>query len=176
MVGTVADAIRDLDQRIALMADSVKRPSREESPVKLDDLKERLDALLAKGPQAPAPPARIDRTASLDAALRSLESRIDSAKARLIADSSNPPPATPDTSLPECVILTFENEVAILTLGSESEPVVAPTLRRMDSLDGGLGTLETAAARGKYVAWWFAGPIRGCSRPGGLAPEAPAPR
>src|SRR4051812_36696235 len=68
---------------------------------------------------------------------------------KTLLDSSNATPPIPDTSLPESVIVSIENDVAALTLGSESEPVVALTLRRMDSLDGAITTLESAAAEGK---------------------------
>jgi localization factor PodJL len=81
--GGVSDAIQDLDQRISAMTARIKPGPKVESPVRLDELKDRLDALLAKGPAAPAP--QTERAASLDTALRSLESKIDSARARVIA-------------------------------------------------------------------------------------------
>jgi localization factor PodJL len=81
-VGRVAQAIHDLDQRIARMGERIV-PEREESARSLDDIGSRLNALLAERPKA-RPSSANERAATIDAALRGLEARIDEAKARLI--------------------------------------------------------------------------------------------
>src|SRR4051812_8738687 len=60
-----------------------------------------------------------------------------------------PPAGTPDQLTSESVRLRVEGEVATLTLGHEDEPVVALTLRRMESLDSALDQLERAAKCGE---------------------------
>ncbi len=79
-VARVTEAIRDLDRRIARMGERMT-PRREEPG--LDDIGSRLTALLAERPKARSNLAN-ERAATIDAALRGLESRIDEAKARLI--------------------------------------------------------------------------------------------
>jgi localization factor PodJL len=93
----VSDAIRVLDARIAAMADRITPPPPPvEPPARLDDLRSRLNALLARGPErAPTGPAA--RAASLDATLKALEERIAEAKAR----STPPPAAAPPPSFEE---------------------------------------------------------------------------
>ena len=81
-VNRVTEAIRDLDQRIARMGERTT-PRREEPAPALDDIGSRLTALLAEQPKARSAGAS-ERAATIDAALRGLESRIDEAKARLI--------------------------------------------------------------------------------------------
>ncbi len=79
-VARVTEAIRDLDRRIARMGERTA-PRRDEPA--LDDIGSRLTALLAERPKTR--PARDgERAATIDAALRGLEARIDEAKARLI--------------------------------------------------------------------------------------------
>ncbi len=78
-LGRVTDAIRDLDRRIARMGERIV--SRQEAAPPLEDIRRRLNALLAEQPTAET----TKRTATIDAALRALEARIDQAKARLIA-------------------------------------------------------------------------------------------
>ncbi len=79
-VARVAQAIRDLDQRIARMG---ARPTAQRDEPGLDDIGSRLTALLAERPKA-RPADGGERAATIDAALRGLESRIDEAKARLV--------------------------------------------------------------------------------------------
>ncbi len=86
-VARVTEAIRDLDQRIARIGERVV-PQREEPA--LDDIGSRLSALLAERPKHRAAGAG-ERTATIDAALRGLEARIDEAKARLIHPREAPP-------------------------------------------------------------------------------------
>ena len=96
-VDRVKAAINELDQRIASMGLHISVPPRpapaepppapiaEEQdlrPLRLEEIRARLDALLA---QAPARAAQPQQAAVIDAALRGLESRIDSAKAQLEA-------------------------------------------------------------------------------------------
>ena len=81
-VARVTEAIRDLDRRIARMGERMA-PARQEPAPALDDIGSRLNALLAERPKARADNAS-QRTATIDAALRGLEARIDEAKARLI--------------------------------------------------------------------------------------------
>ena len=57
---------------------------------KLDDLKARLDALLAR---AEPPPAAASRSAALDSTLKALEGRLDEARARAAASRSVKPRA-----------------------------------------------------------------------------------
>ncbi len=98
-VGRVTDAIRDLDQRIATMSERIAS-SREERTPPLDDIRHRLNSLLAERPKAPARDTS-DRAATIDAALRALETRIDDAKARLISprSASNAPPPPKEADL-----------------------------------------------------------------------------
>ncbi len=81
-VARVAHAIHDLDQRIARMGDRLA-PEREAPAEGMDDIGSRLNALLAERPKARQDSAT-ERAATIDAALRGLEARIDEAKARLI--------------------------------------------------------------------------------------------
>ena len=81
-IGRVTEAIRDLDRRIARMGER-PAPRRDEPAAGLDEIGSRLNALLAERPQARAA-AGGERAATLDAALRGLETRIDEAKARII--------------------------------------------------------------------------------------------
>lgn len=81
-VARVTRAIRDLDQRITRMSERMT-PQRDEPAPALDDIGSRLTALLAERPKSRPNPAA-ERAASIDAALRGLEVRIDAAKARLI--------------------------------------------------------------------------------------------
>ena len=81
-VNRVTEAIRDLDQRISRMGER-PTPRREEPQPAMDDIGSRLTALLAERPKA-RPNSASERAATIDAALRGLESRIDAAKARLI--------------------------------------------------------------------------------------------
>ncbi len=81
-VARVTEAIRDLDRRIARMGERAA-PIREETDPALDDIGSRLNALLAERPK-PRTNDASERAATIDAALRGLESRIDEAKARLI--------------------------------------------------------------------------------------------
>ena len=87
-VTRVTEAIRDLDRRIARMGGHA--PEREEPAPGLDDIGSRLNALLAERPKARAT-GTDGRAATIDAALRGLEARIDEAKARLV----QPREATP---------------------------------------------------------------------------------
>jgi localization factor PodJL len=97
----VSEAIRDLDARIASMSARVKAPPVEERALKLDELRDRLDALLARGPQPSREPPR---AAALDQTLKSLEARIDEAKARLaVAPRQVPPPARAAATPPPAV-------------------------------------------------------------------------
>ncbi len=84
----VTEAIRDLDRRIARLGERATTP-REEAPAPLDDIRTRLNSLLAERPKASEPKTPV-RTATIDAALRGLEARIDEAKARLIAPYEQP--------------------------------------------------------------------------------------
>ncbi len=81
-VTRVTEAIRDLDRRIARMGER-PQPQRQDSAPALDDIGSRLTALLAERPKTRASAAG-ERAATIDAALRGLEARIDEAKARLI--------------------------------------------------------------------------------------------
>ena len=81
-VARVTEAIRDLDRRLARMGER-PRPRREDPAPALDDIGARLTALLAERPKTRAGTAS-ERAATIDAALRGLETRIDEAKARLI--------------------------------------------------------------------------------------------
>jgi localization factor PodJL len=81
-VTRVTEAIRDLDRRIARMGER-PQPQRQDSAPALDDIGSRLTALLAERPKTRASVAG-ERAATIDAALRGLEARIDEAKARLI--------------------------------------------------------------------------------------------
>ena len=81
-VNRVTEAIADLDRRIARMGERTT-PEREEPAPALTDIGSRLTALLAEQPKA-RPTSASERAATIDAALRGLESRIDEAKARLI--------------------------------------------------------------------------------------------
>ncbi len=80
-VARVAQAIRDLDRRIARLGERAA-PMRETNPA-LDDIGSRLNALLAERPTTRTNDAS-EHAATIDAALRGLEARIDEAKARLI--------------------------------------------------------------------------------------------
>ena len=80
-VGGIGEAIRGLDARLAAMADRVEAPPKAAG---LDDLRARLDSLLARAPEpARAPPG--SRAVDLDETLKTLEARIEAAKARLTA-------------------------------------------------------------------------------------------
>ena len=81
-VARVTEAIRDLDRRIARMGERAA-PAREEADPALDNIGSRLNALLAERPK-PRTNTASERAATIDAALRGLEVRIDEAKARLI--------------------------------------------------------------------------------------------
>jgi localization factor PodJL len=91
----VADAIRSLDRRIASMSEQMRNPADTE----LDEVRRRLDTLLAKAPQlAPRAPEPAPRpsTAALDATLRSLETRIEEAKSRLMRRQAPAPSPAPE--------------------------------------------------------------------------------
>ncbi|HEY5082275.1 MAG TPA: peptidoglycan-binding protein [Bauldia sp.] len=104
----VSEAISELDRRIAAMQQRIAEPP-PEAPraLTLDDIRARLNTLLAE-PSAPAirpaPPAPVKApppppTAAIDAALQTLEERIDSARARLdsrpAVEAQPQPPAPP---------------------------------------------------------------------------------
>lgn len=90
----IGAAIRALDERMAEMAERLKRPPPvPERSQKLDDLRVRLESLLARNPE-PVRVAVPDRAPALDSTLKALERRIDEAKAR-IAPPPTPPPAPP---------------------------------------------------------------------------------
>ncbi len=82
-VARVAQAIHDLDQRIARMGERLVAEREAPAPGGLDDIGSRLNALLAER-STPRAERASDKAATIDAALRGLEARIDEAKARLI--------------------------------------------------------------------------------------------
>jgi localization factor PodJL len=84
----VTEALSDLDRRISDMGRRVSPPLPpvEIKPLRLDDIRDRLDALLAQTPRS-QPPAQ---SAAIDSALKALESRIDVAKAQLEARLAEP--------------------------------------------------------------------------------------
>jgi localization factor PodJL len=116
--GSVDEAIRTLDQRIAAMSERLSAPPRPANPDRLDEVRQHLDALLAKGTQPQA--SQAGRT-SLDASLRGLEARIDDARARLARV------ATPD-SLPEGErVRRIEAQLADIVglIGGDAPPAAA---------------------------------------------------
>lgn len=91
-------AIRSLDAQLSAMAERVAAPPR---PAELDDLRDRLDALLARAPEPARAPPAASRAASLDATLKTLESRIEEAKARLAPRTSAPTESLDDARMRE---------------------------------------------------------------------------
>ena len=77
-------AIAELDGRIAEMGAKITNPPPlpDPRPLKLDNIRMRLDALLEQAPMATARPAQ---SMAIETALQALESRIDNAKAQLEA-------------------------------------------------------------------------------------------
>jgi localization factor PodJL len=93
------DIVADLDQRIAEMRARITQPEPEAPrPLKLDEIRARLNTLL----ESPAPKVRAkadEQVTTIMQALRSLEARVDDAKARVDAARAvppGPPPATAD--------------------------------------------------------------------------------
>jgi localization factor PodJL len=89
----VGDAIRALEQRLAGIAERIK-PPQPPATAKLDDLKTRLDSLLARAEPAAVAPGR---SAAIDSTLKALEGRLDEARAR----ATTAPPAKPRTAMAE---------------------------------------------------------------------------
>jgi localization factor PodJL len=115
-IDRVSDAIRSLDTRIASMSEEINSPPTAEPPAKLDTIKARLDALLARTPEKPA-----DRISALDSTLRSLESHIDEARSRLTLSTPRPPPVARSpvsmTSVDEDRMHRIEENLAEITSG-----------------------------------------------------------
>ncbi len=82
MDSSITDAIRGLDARIAAMAERIKAPppAPPRSGGSFEELRDRLDALLAG---APRQAEQKSAAAGLEATLRALETRIDEARTRI---------------------------------------------------------------------------------------------
>ena len=97
-IAKVTEAISELDQRIAVLRDRLTTPAPAENrPLKLDEIRARLDALLSQ-PPTPAKSPTAPQAAVIDAALRALEERIDDARARVTTRAASAP--EPAASLP----------------------------------------------------------------------------
>jgi len=82
MKASVTDAIRGLDARMAAMSARRSAPlPPPRRPATIDELRDRLDALLARGAVEPRPPKA--SAARLDSTLTGLEARIEQAKSQL---------------------------------------------------------------------------------------------
>ena len=92
----IGNAIRALDARVSAMAERIKTPPPPAAPersAKLDDLRGRLESLLARTPEPPPPP--LDRGIQLESTLKALEDRIEAVKTRLATPPPPPPPPPP---------------------------------------------------------------------------------
>ena len=124
----LSDAIRGLDARIQAIAGRVKGPP-SGRPAKLEDLRARLDALLARAPEGAVPPPVQNRAAALDATLKTLEARIDEAKGRIAA--SRPADHAPHNPSAEEADRTRRIEARLAEITSRlGEPAAAPPSRR----------------------------------------------
>ncbi len=93
-----ADALRALDRQIAEMGPRIAPAATPESRhAPLDDIRSRLDSLLAQAPKAeapgPPPPRRPEPAAAVEAALMALENRIEAARAELVRRDTPAPAA-----------------------------------------------------------------------------------
>ncbi|HVY19425.1 MAG TPA: peptidoglycan-binding protein [Bauldia sp.] len=90
------DIIAELDQRIAEMRARIAEPQPETPrPLKLDEIRARLNTLLENPAPPPKPQSNTNaQVAAILSALRTLEARVDDAKARVDAVRMAPPPAT----------------------------------------------------------------------------------
>ena len=118
----VGVAIRALEQRLAGIADRIKPPPPPPpATAKLDDLKARLDTLLARAEPASA---ATGRSTVLDSTLKALEGRLDEARAR----AATQPPARPrpPTTEEDERVRRIEARLADIT-GRLAEPEPAPS-------------------------------------------------
>ena len=138
----VGDAIRALEQRLAGIADKIKPPPPlPPATAKLDDLRARLDALLARA--EPPPPSADRTTASLDSTLKALEGRLDEARARAAVQPPKPRPPAPEESER---VRRIEARLADITgkLGEAERVPPAkpePPPRRLDDLAGAIAEI-----------------------------------
>ncbi len=138
----ITDAIRDLDQRISKMSERIPTPPAERAPP-LDDVRQRLTALLAEQPEAST-----GNTATIDAALRTLEARIDEAKARLLTPHDSEPTTSRNAGEAELMsrIERRLNEIDA-RLGEREEPKPQAKASRPAKLDELTAAIAEISAR-----------------------------